>query len=1350
MGSKGSQQTTQSSSTATQSADPQAAAFYRDVLSRAEAASQTPYQAYQGQRVAGFTPDQLAAMQGVTGLQGTYAPLLQTAGQFATAAGQPISSAQINAAMSPYIQGVIQPTLDIMSQQQQQQMSQLRGTEAQQGAFGGTRSAVAEANLANQQLNAKNQMVASLMQQGYSQAVAQAQADRAAAAQGAGVAANVAGADVQTPLTALGAQLQTGSLQQQLAQQQLNVPYQNYLQAQAYPYQQLSWLTGIGGSLGPLLGGTSTSAGTTTTTPAQPSLLSQIAGGALALGSLAIPGGGSLGGAALMNMFSADGGRVPHKADGGSVGGDIDVINTMARALQMAASESAPAPMADGGRAVPTFMANGGGADGGGMRGYSSGTWGAEYAGSDPNERDENYRLATRKMIPPSGGRQIYYDSDGNETGRGPMNITPYPMRMERARGGQVRGFADGGAPPVPAFVQQPQMQTPGSDLVQGALKLASVMRQGSKALGGGVSHMAGGGVPGETVSAIGVGGTKIPNIFPTEMRGSGRLSVSGPGFVSNPMMKQPNIGETIKGLGSAFKYPTTTGAPPGSPGNSMTSGTGPFAGSAGDPTGGGLVLTSAAYGGRIPKQEGGSLFDPTPIDQQGDLLQATDASQMPIPIDEVQASVPLPPVRPVAANQTIAPTPISEVAAIEPASAAPVSTLGREARALSNIESGGRYDLIGPAANKAGNRAYGKYQVMDFNVGPWTNKYYGKELTPQEFLRNPDAQEAVFQGEFGRLSSKYGSPEAAARAWFAGEGGMNQPGRRDILGTSVADYSRKFLANLGQPVTGGPEPITGEPTTGQALSLAAEPSLASSEGQRAILSAMRPQPQAADTSGLALPFSPEAQAAGTPARAITTAPPTQNQVAQANRATSIFEKLTGMELSPEARMGLMAMGLKMMTTPGSFGTALGAGGMQGMATYTDAQRFQYEQAVKDTQIRRELEIERHNRAVEQETMLYHEQSLRAPKVYTDPESGEQHVMIPRIGANRSLDWFDMNLSTGAQRPISSPAVQSQPGSSAASSSPQAVPPPNKEAFPKEGEGTVQANQRLVSQSYDYRKDAPYIDKGMDVPDPKAVGGRSVDSLKTDAEKYFLTGQLPSVRGGASPVAINQNLYRNAVQNYGNALAASRGLTPAQLAEMHRSAPGMLKFIMGPDGRATVSLGTAIRHLDTLQQLANAWEANDTQAINRIRTTLSREFGSDAATNINTAASIVGPEIIKAIGVAGAGGEKERESAGSQFSSAQSPTQMRGAIQTVQKLMAGQLEGRMRQARASGVSDAMFKNLIGDRPYEILTKVGEEERKRAESPKGNEVKPEQKFTGRTATGPNGKKLRETVDGKWVP
>lgn len=117
-------------------------------------------------------------------------------------------------------------------------------------------------------------------------------------------------------------------------------------------------------------------------------------------------------------------------------------------------------------------------------------------------------------------------------------------------------------------------------------------------------------------------------------------------------------------------------------------------------------------------------------------------------------------------------------------------------AGAISSIESSGRYDLVGPKT-RTGDRALGKYQVMSANVPEWTKEALGQSLSPQQFLADPKAQDAVFQHQFGKYVQKYG-PEGAARAWFAGEGGMNDPTRRDVLGTSVADYSNKFTKALG------------------------------------------------------------------------------------------------------------------------------------------------------------------------------------------------------------------------------------------------------------------------------------------------------------------------------------------------------------------------------------------------------------------------------------------------------------------------------------------------------------------------------------------------------------------------
>lgn len=124
----------------------------------------------------------------------------------------------------------------------------------------------------------------------------------------------------------------------------------------------------------------------------------------------------------------------------------------------------------------------------------------------------------------------------------------------------------------------------------------------------------------------------------------------------------------------------------------------------------------------------------------------------------------------------------------------------GDHSRAISSIESGGNYRAVGPAT-RTGDRALGKYQVMSANVGPWSEEILGRKVSPQEFIASPEIQDKIFQGKFGQYAEKYG-PEGAARAWFAGEGGMNDPGRRDVLGTTVAGYAAKFNKAMGQKPT--------------------------------------------------------------------------------------------------------------------------------------------------------------------------------------------------------------------------------------------------------------------------------------------------------------------------------------------------------------------------------------------------------------------------------------------------------------------------------------------------------------------------------------------------------------------
>ena len=122
-------------------------------------------------------------------------------------------------------------------------------------------------------------------------------------------------------------------------------------------------------------------------------------------------------------------------------------------------------------------------------------------------------------------------------------------------------------------------------------------------------------------------------------------------------------------------------------------------------------------------------------------------------------------------------------------------------ASAIASLESAGSggYGAVGPMT-RSGNRAYGRYQVMDFNIPNWTRKYVGREMTPDEFLADPRAQDLVFQGEFGSYVNQYGSPEEAASVWFTGRPMSQGAGASDILGTTGAQYVDRFNAALSDP----------------------------------------------------------------------------------------------------------------------------------------------------------------------------------------------------------------------------------------------------------------------------------------------------------------------------------------------------------------------------------------------------------------------------------------------------------------------------------------------------------------------------------------------------------------------
>jgi hypothetical protein len=344
LGSKGSATQTQQG-TSTYTPNSQVLGAGSQALGQAQSAATSPFQLPVAP-VAGFTGMQNQAFQQTQDQQGIAQPYYNQAQGLFNQSAAPISGQQISQYMNPYA-GQVMANLQ---EQQGQQMNDLTGRATQAaGGVGADRIGVAQGELGRQQSLASGQTLSGI----YGSALSAAQQDaqrQQSAAYGIG---NLGGAAQNAAMQGTQSLYNMGSQQQQLNQAQLNAPYQNQLAQIAYPYQQAQYLAGITGSLAGAMGGTTNSNQYGTSTPAQPSIWSQLLGagtaGVGALGSAGAFGGNGwmtgsnpsygggnafsgdayggsanspLPGLSASDYGSANGGRVGFAAGGDTSGGE--------------------------------------------------------------------------------------------------------------------------------------------------------------------------------------------------------------------------------------------------------------------------------------------------------------------------------------------------------------------------------------------------------------------------------------------------------------------------------------------------------------------------------------------------------------------------------------------------------------------------------------------------------------------------------------------------------------------------------------------------------------------------------------------------------------------------------------------------------------------------------------------------------------------------------------------------------------------------------------------------------------------------------------------------------------------
>lgn len=124
----------------------------------------------------------------------------------------------------------------------------------------------------------------------------------------------------------------------------------------------------------------------------------------------------------------------------------------------------------------------------------------------------------------------------------------------------------------------------------------------------------------------------------------------------------------------------------------------------------------------------------------------------------------------------------------------------------MTQQESGGNYSALGIWLNMSygRDRAYGRYQVMGNNIPSWSRKYYGRTLTPQQYLNSREAQDKIARGRFKELYDKYGARGAAA-AWYSGDPNKHNNTAPQTGGPSIKQYVDEVIARAGGlPSDGG------------------------------------------------------------------------------------------------------------------------------------------------------------------------------------------------------------------------------------------------------------------------------------------------------------------------------------------------------------------------------------------------------------------------------------------------------------------------------------------------------------------------------------------------------------------
>jgi len=265
--------------------------YASQLVAKATALSETPYVAYEGQRVAGFNPLQQQGMQSIQGMRpssqiGQATGLAGLAGLRAAQGPEQYTGANVEQYMSPYMRNVVEQQQLGAIRDYQRELPGLASVATRVGGLGGTRQALVQAEAQRNLQDRLAGIQASGTQAAFENAQQQFNAQQAAGLNylaqqlgAAGMLGELGSREYEQGMGITEAQMRAGEAARGVESEYLRSLYDEYAARQNFPYRNLGFLSDI-------IRGTPLTDATQTIYQAPGSMAGQIAGLGYGVGSL--------------------------------------------------------------------------------------------------------------------------------------------------------------------------------------------------------------------------------------------------------------------------------------------------------------------------------------------------------------------------------------------------------------------------------------------------------------------------------------------------------------------------------------------------------------------------------------------------------------------------------------------------------------------------------------------------------------------------------------------------------------------------------------------------------------------------------------------------------------------------------------------------------------------------------------------------------------------------------------------------------------------------------------------------------------------------------------------------------